>query len=152
VEAGLKTSQTAEALADAALSACQPQQDKLSNLAVKAFGPSAADSLLKARKNARQESITAINEARSGKPFSDPRAAWGECVGEHAQKGVSSRDPAGVVADRAFDACKSQENTVLTALEGQSDHDQAAKALEANRKAMRDQVVSLVEAARSGAR
>jgi len=104
---------TSKSLADASMKACEPQQSQVLAAYAKYLGPLSASEITKIVESGRENSISAIETARSGEKPQDPIDAWAACVAN--QSGGVAGEDLDLMVERAFTRCKQSEDLALRA-------------------------------------
>jgi len=144
VNARIKGSETAAAIAEDARQACEGDEGRMRALVTQHFGVKAPGIIDQIMQGGRAQIMAQVDQARSGKAFSDPSVAWGDCVGKRIRAAAPGAADRKSVVDQAFAACRDVERKTQADLEASMTHDQAESVMTQLRGMAREQADKLV--------
>lgn len=142
----LQGSLSDDEIAEVALAACTAEESRLADVGVRHFGPSWRGAVADFRVRYRGEMVTQIRELRSGGPVSDPRLAWGLCLGASVQREPQEAPEA--AAERAFAECTQEEDRLRARWEQTLGPEYARTTIATQREVLRNRMIEARRAAR----
>ena len=144
----VQSSDSAQTLADLALSQCKLAQDNAIAVGEKYHGASGRQAILNYIQTFRAQLPEMLSNARSGRASDKLNERWGQCVAATAMADATkSGDPPEVIADRAFTSCRDLENQTFDEFKKGSDEDASERNFAIVRRTIRNQVIQAVKAA-----
>jgi hypothetical protein len=129
---------TPEAVTDAALGACAPQEEAMFRALAPAYGPARAREMVgELRQRFRALGIASVRELRGGAPVTNPEFVWGQCVGVRVRELAAGAGTPDAIVDSAFAACSAEERAVRSGAERQYGAAQASAYVAAVRRQLR---------------
>ena len=147
----IESADAAEAIVDEAMAACTHKERQLAEAGIRYYGEGWRSQVAELRMRHRNDLVRSVNNYRTGAPPISPAQAWGRCIGEGAHNAPANETPE-EIADRTMRACEGLAAAVLADAAASIGKRAAAKNLDIQRAALRDELVYRVRTSRTSHR